>query len=236
VTHLDKDDDALLRVRSRLLRAQLAVVSGDPKATEMLEEGLAAATAIGHRDLAGQFGVELAALRLKQGDVSNARRIAREAMDFARSQDGGDHLRATLEAAHAVVLEADRQLEPRFRVVDGPGDRRETIILVHGTFASPKADERQWYERGSEFCRALDSAMEACGSPARCWAHLEEGEREFFWSGANDWIERSEAAAALAAHVRRLGPQWRYHVVATVTVATSRIGHCPISPAGTDDW
>jgi hypothetical protein len=49
--------------------------------------------------------------------------------------------------------------------------RRETVILVHGTFAAPKQEgEAQWYEPGSDFVRMLDEELASRGSTAKCWA------------------------------------------------------------------
>lgn len=42
---------------------------------------------------------------------------------------------------------------------------------------------------------------------------LGEHDREFFWSGANSWIDRKNAAESLAAYLSKLMPHWRCHLV-----------------------
>lgn len=90
---------------------------------------------------------------------------------------------------------------------------RETVIVVHGTFAKPGADgDVCWWERGGKFCLQLDCMLEEYGSIARCWAH--DGEC-FRWSGANSWTARAKAASDLRAYIYRLSKQgWTCHVVA----------------------
>jgi hypothetical protein len=45
---------------------------------------------------------------------------------------------------------------------------RETILLIHGTFAKQDLSKRpQWYEPGSEFISKLDAALERTGSSAK---------------------------------------------------------------------
>src|SRR3954451_219874 len=71
---------------------------------------------------------------------------------------------------------------------------RETVIVVHGTFAGNASGDRpMWYAPGGSFCAALDTALAAAGSNARCWAHLARGEAHFHWDGANDWLSRVKA-------------------------------------------
>ncbi len=98
---------------------------------------------------------------------------------------------------------------------------KETVIIVHGTFAAPLDGKTQWYQRsGGEdgsrnFTTSLDEALEQRGSPARCWAHCAEGGKIFHWSGDNSWIERTSAAANLGNYVARLhNDGWRCHIVA----------------------
>ena len=113
---------------------------------------------------------------------------------------------------------------------------KETVIIVHGTFAAPydgpedpATSERpkKWYEPGSDFCRQLDEMLAAKGSSARCWAHLDECGEEakqraarrtgyFCWSGQNAWIDRSAAAKAFMAELKFLIKEkgWTCHVVA----------------------
>jgi hypothetical protein len=59
---------------------------------------------------------------------------------------------------------------------DMEGQAKETIILVHGTWAAPQPGKTQWYQpaEGSAsagFAAKLDAALCDRGSPARCWAH-----------------------------------------------------------------
>lgn len=95
-----------------------------------------------------------------------------------------------------------------------PEPDKETILLVHGTFAAPKPGIAQWYQPQSDFCQALDAAMACGGSSARCWHHLAPGEGVFHWDGQNNWFSRMRAAQALAAEVLRLRTLgWRCHIV-----------------------
>lgn len=93
---------------------------------------------------------------------------------------------------------------------------RETIIVVHGTFAgNPSGSDPAWYAPGGSFCVALDADLASRQSAARCWAHLQRGEEHFHWDGANDWLSRIRTAARLREQIRRLhGDGWRVHLVA----------------------
>lgn len=104
---------------------------------------------------------------------------------------------------------------------------KETVLIVHGTFAAPVEGKLAWYEPGSEFCRQLDEQLAARGSPARCWAHLDEcgdelrrraarGAAYFSWSGSNSWIDRSAAAKQFWDEIEYLAREkgWTCHVVA----------------------
>ena len=98
---------------------------------------------------------------------------------------------------------------------------KETVIIVHGTWATPDPVKRRWYEQadgraGAEsFTVKLDAALQQRGSPARCWEHCSESEPIFRWSGDNAWIARTGAAAALADYVAKLQQKgWRCHIVA----------------------
>src|SRR5262245_25366884 len=53
--------------------------------------------------------------------------------------------------------------------------QKETVILVHGTWAAPIADSVKWYQPGGDaatakqaFVAKLDAALEKRGSAARC--------------------------------------------------------------------
>ncbi|RXH16892.1 hypothetical protein [Bradyrhizobium guangzhouense] len=93
---------------------------------------------------------------------------------------------------------------------------KETVIIVHGTWAAPAEDHKnQWYQPGTGFVAKLDAALQRRGSLARCWAHCQNGEQIFHWSGENSWIARSEAASALTNYVARIRADgWRCHIVA----------------------
>jgi hypothetical protein len=98
---------------------------------------------------------------------------------------------------------------------------KETVVIVHGTWAAPEPDKTQWYQQPDGaaapggFVSKLDAALQERGSPARCWAHCTEGDPTFQWSGENSWIARTRAAGALADYVAKLrGEGWRCHIVA----------------------
>jgi hypothetical protein len=98
---------------------------------------------------------------------------------------------------------------------------KETVIIVHGTWAAPDPDERRWYlpndDRpcGLPFIDNLDAALAARGSSARCWAHCDPEHPAFHWSGENSWIDRTLAASALADYVAKLRTEgWHCHIVA----------------------
>ena len=104
---------------------------------------------------------------------------------------------------------------------------KETVLIVHGTFSGPVEGKPRWYEPGSEFCRRLDERLAARGSPARCWAHLDECGDElrrraarstayYSWSGNNSWIDRSAAAKQFWDEIEYLAreKEWTCHVVA----------------------
>jgi hypothetical protein len=98
---------------------------------------------------------------------------------------------------------------------------KETIIIVHGTWAAPEPVKRKWYEPiddrpGAEpFVEKLDAALRARGSSARCWAHCTRDNRFFHWTGGNTWAERIQGASELIDHITRLRADgWRFHIIA----------------------
>ena len=99
---------------------------------------------------------------------------------------------------------------------------KETVIIVHGTWATPDPLKRRWYEPddgrpgGEPFPAKLDAALRERGSPARCWAHCSQGNRIFqWWPGENSWMARTRAASALAGYVTKLRNEgWLCHFVA----------------------
>jgi hypothetical protein len=99
---------------------------------------------------------------------------------------------------------------------------RETVIVVHGTWAGLRPGTTNWWFRTAEaggsapsFTANLDEALEKRGSRARCWAHCDRDDQVFHWSpGENSWIERTRAAAALADYVAELQNHgWICHLV-----------------------
>ena len=98
---------------------------------------------------------------------------------------------------------------------------KETVVIVHGTWAAPELEKTQWYQRPDDvsatdgFVCKLDTALEARGSPARCWAHCAKEFPIFQWSGENSWVVRTHAAGALADYLAKLREEgWRCHIVA----------------------
>jgi hypothetical protein len=98
---------------------------------------------------------------------------------------------------------------------------KETIVIVHGTWAVPKPQNTQWYQRPNDgsptdgFVSKLDAALRARGSPAQCWAHCTKSDPIFQWSGENSWIARTNAAGALAEYLAKLREAgWLCHIVA----------------------
>jgi hypothetical protein len=125
---------------------------------------------------------------------------------------------------------------------------KETVIIVHGTWAAPPEDEHQdqlWYglsdqqQEKANFVSKLNNALEQRGSPARCWAHCKVNDHIFSWSGENAWIDRTRASLALAAEINELQADgWRCHVVAhshggnVVAEALPALIQTPNQPAG----
>jgi hypothetical protein len=93
---------------------------------------------------------------------------------------------------------------------------KETIILVHGTFAAPTDGVLRWYQHSEEnnFVKKLDDALEKLDSTARCWKHIEGGQKIFSWSGNNSWIDRMQASKQLYDELKELTSRgWRAHLV-----------------------
>jgi hypothetical protein len=90
--------------------------------------------------------------------------------------------------------------------------RKETVIIVHGTFAR----EGKWYRPpAGDFVVKLNAALQERGSPARCWAHCRDEAKIFSWSGENNWRYRVKAAYELAKHIKDAQDHgWLCHVVA----------------------
>src|ERR1019366_4641697 len=110
------------------------------------------------------------------------------------------------------------------------GTAKETVIILHGTWATPGTRKDLWYYPrdcfpDNGFVTKLDAALRNRGSTARCWAHCREGGNEFFyWSGENNWVARTHAAESLGDYVAKLRREgWRCHIV---THSQSRWEHC----------
>jgi hypothetical protein len=98
---------------------------------------------------------------------------------------------------------------------------KETVILVHGTWAQPVEGKHQWYQRAEgpaaeqSFVMKLDDALARHGSGARCWAHCDADNGPFHWSGDNNWLARTAGAASLSTYMSDLALKgWKFHVVA----------------------
>lgn len=98
---------------------------------------------------------------------------------------------------------------------------KETVIIVHGTWAAPEAGMTRWYQPAcsipieNHFVSKLDGALAERESSARCWAHCPDNQHIFHWTGENDWIARTHAASALKDYVIALVKAgWRCHIIA----------------------
>jgi hypothetical protein len=102
------------------------------------------------------------------------------------------------------------------------GSAKETVIIVHGTWAAPEAGKVRWYQptdgvrAAGGFIAKLNAALQERDSPARCWAHCPQSDKIFYWSrGDNSWIARTHAASELGSYVAKLRNEgWRCHIVA----------------------
>ena len=98
---------------------------------------------------------------------------------------------------------------------------KETVIVVHGSWATHGSGKSRWYQpfdgldAAKSFTARLDAALQERGSPARCWAHCTPDNKIFHWSGDNSWLARTRAAAELADYVTKLRNQgWLCHIIA----------------------
>ncbi|MDP2393279.1 MAG: alpha/beta hydrolase [Methylococcaceae bacterium] len=92
--------------------------------------------------------------------------------------------------------------------------KKETIIVVHGTFSAKKEDCSNWYAPEQLFCKLLDKELAFNRSGARCWKHLNPGEDFFHWDGRNDWLSRHTASDRLKHIIQRLIDHgWVVHLV-----------------------
>jgi hypothetical protein len=84
--------------------------------------------------------------------------------------------------------------------------RRETVLLIHGTFANKAASAQAWWLPESEFCLKLNSSLSQQGSPARCWAHFGTQNGVFGWTGGVACTVRLYQDCARWRTRLRLGP------------------------------
>jgi Alpha/beta hydrolase of unknown function (DUF900) len=108
---------------------------------------------------------------------------------------------------------------------------REAVVIVHGTYANPGYPAypaaSNWWAPSGTFGKALDTALQRHGSPARCeWGgdFLRGGgpynpyrTRWHGWSGANSEVDRRRGAFELAEFLRDLQADdsvARIHIVA----------------------
>jgi hypothetical protein len=99
---------------------------------------------------------------------------------------------------------------------------KATVIIVHGTFAAPRQGVSQWYQPAEGmmpategFIAKLNDALQKRSSAARCWAHCSQDDQGFHWSGKNNWVDRTGAAAELGDYVLNLRKEgWCCHIVA----------------------
>ena len=81
---------------------------------------------------------------------------------------------------------------------------KETVIIVHGTYAAPQPGVSRWYQPTEGFSTKLNDALQKRGSAARCWAHCSQGDQGFY-SSANRWIDRTRAASELGSMCANCG-------------------------------
>jgi hypothetical protein len=65
--------------------------------------------------------------------------------------------------------------DPPFKRIAAPTHTepvRETVLLVHGTWANVASGAPAWSQAGSDFCSRMNHALENSGCVARCWADV----------------------------------------------------------------
>jgi hypothetical protein len=94
--------------------------------------------------------------------------------------------------------------------------RRETVLLIHGTFANKAVSAPAWWHPSSDFCHKLDLSLSQQGSPARCWGPGIPT-NVFAWTGDNLESERRIGGDSLAKEIMDLETNHDvscYHIVA----------------------
>lgn len=101
-------------------------------------------------------------------------------------------------------------------MMDKSKPTKETIILVHGTWAAPMEGRSQWYQPcAGSFASKLGQALGRHGHAAKCWSHCAAEDAIFSWNGANSWLDRASGAERLIQYINQLkGAGWTCHVVA----------------------
>jgi hypothetical protein len=98
--------------------------------------------------------------------------------------------------------------------------KKETVIIVHGTWSNTPDGVNYWYINrhsiGSEptFADKLNSILADRRSNARCWAHCSRKDEIFSWSGHNSWADRNAAVLKLRSYVTDLIDRgWTCHLI-----------------------
>jgi len=102
-----------------------------------------------------------------------------------------------------------------------PEPAKETVIIVHGTWAAPDPVKRRWYEPVDGRPGGEPFTTKSSTPPCKSAAHRPGAGRTViaiqFLNGQakNNWIARTRAASALADYVAKLQKEdWRCHIVA----------------------
>lgn len=211
----------IITARSLLLLSEIEQESGKFEAAIRLSKRAGLFSSLcGLTGLEARTHYQTARSFEKLGDIANALWEVKAACAQSKGAHGDTTHRPTLEAARSLRRKLAIRLRAQRPVVtndEKPVDqvtKPETIILLHGTFAQPTFERELWFERGSGFALRLNKELEKIDSSARCWAHIDEDENIFFWSGENSWRARRTASHQLDAYVTELSKNWRCHIVA----------------------
>lgn len=102
-------------------------------------------------------------------------------------------------------------------MADGAAQQpKQTIVVVHGTFSAPSAEAPKWWQPNATdaFIPKLNSALERRGAHVRCWSNCGETSTFFQWTGHNNWLDRTHAAAALVSYLTELAKEgWTCHLI-----------------------
>ncbi len=91
---------------------------------------------------------------------------------------------------------------------DDASDRRDLVLLIHGTGGADIADEGEaWWQRGSKFHQRLSDGLEPV-------VDVQPAGHVFHWSGVNSEAERVAAGLELLEQLQALESQGRrYHLI-----------------------